>query len=69
MRRQIVLIIPLLAAMVSVLAFVGLNTVNAQNMSIPETNMTSLTNATSGNMTIGNTTSGNMTGPTNMTSP
>lgn len=61
MRRQIVLIIPLLAAMVSVLAIVGLNSVNAQNMSIPETNMTAgsdMTNATMG---------GNLTGSANMT--
>jgi hypothetical protein len=44
--------------MVSVLAVVGLNSVNAQNMSIPESNMTSGTNATMG---------GNMTGAGNMT--
>jgi hypothetical protein len=66
--------------MVSVLAVTGLNSVNAQNMSTPENNMTSATNATmdgnmtsgnmtSGNMTSGNMTSGNMVGPTNMTSP
>ena len=58
MRTQLVLIIPLLAAIVSVLAVVGLNSVNAQDMSIPETNMTSATNATMG---------GNMTGTGNMT--
>jgi hypothetical protein len=58
MRTQLVLIIPLLAAMVSVLAVVGLNSVNAQSMSIPESNMTSGTNATIG---------GNMTGAGNMT--
>jgi hypothetical protein len=69
MRKQLVLIIPILAVMIGMFAIVGLNSVNAQNMSIPETNYTGVTNATSGNMTIGNTTSGNMTGPTNMTSP
>ena len=58
MRTQLVLIIPLLAAMVSVLAIVGLNSVNAQNMSIPESNMTSGTNTTM---------DGNMTGAGNMT--
>jgi hypothetical protein len=58
MRTQLVLIIPLLAAMVSVLAVVGLNSVNAQNMSIPESNMTSGTNVTMGR---------NMTGTGNMT--
>jgi hypothetical protein len=58
MRTQLVLIIPLLAAMVSVLAVVGLNSVNAQSMSIPESNMTSGTNATM---------CGNMTGAGNMT--
>jgi hypothetical protein len=68
MRKQLVLIIPILAAMIGMIAIVGLNAVSAQNMSTPETNMT-IGNATSGNMTIGNATSGNMTGPTNMTSP
>lgn len=58
MRTQSVLIIPLLAAIVSVLAVAGLNSVNAQSMSIPESNMTSGTNATMG---------GNMTGAGNMT--
>ena len=38
------------------LAIVGLNSVNAQNMSPPESNMTG------GNITIGNITIGNMTG-------
>ena len=45
------------------IAIVGLNSVNAQNMSTPEGNMTS------GNATSGNATSGNMAGPTNMMSP
>ena len=54
--------------MIGMIAIVGLNSVNAQNMSTPEGNMTS-GNATSGNMTSGNATSGNMAGPTNMTSP
>jgi len=58
MRTQLVLIVPLLAAIVSVVAVAGLNSINAQNMSIPESNMTSLTNATIG---------GNMTGIENMT--
>lgn len=66
MRKQLLLIIPLLAAMVGMLAIVGLSSVNAQNMSTPETNMTG-GNATSGNMTSGNATSGNMAGPTNLT--
>ena len=51
MRREIVIIIPLLAAMVSLLAFVGLNSVNAQNMNTPDTNMaagSNMTNATMG---------------------
>ena len=57
MITQLILIIPLLAAMVSVLAVLGLNSVNAQNMSIQESNMTSGTNTTmDGNMTgAGNT--------------
>jgi hypothetical protein len=54
--------------MIGMIAIIGLNSVNAQNMSTPEGNMTS-GNMTSGNMTSGNMTSGNMTGPTNMTSP
>jgi len=68
MRKQLVLIIPILAAMIGMIAIVGLDSVNAQNMSTPETNMTG-GNATSGNMTGGNATSGNMTGSTNMTTP
>ncbi len=39
--------------MIGMFAIVGLNSVTAQNLSTPETNMTS----------------GNMVGPTNMTSP
>ena len=70
MRKQLVLIIPILAAVIGMLAIVGLNSVNAQNMSTPETNMTGGNVTMSGNMTSGNATmSGNMTGPTNMTSP
>ena len=67
MRKQLVLIIPILAAMISMIAMVGQNAVNAQNMSTPETNMTTGTNATMG----GNMTSGNISylGPTNMTTP
>jgi hypothetical protein len=69
MRKQLVLIIPILAAMIGILAIVGLNSANAQNMSTPETNMTGGNATMGGNMTGGNATmSGNMTGPTNMTS-
>ena len=46
MRKQLVLIIPVLAATIGMFTIVGLNTVNAQNMSTPETNMTSMTNMT-----------------------
>ena len=66
MRKQLVLIIPILAAMIGMFAIICLNSVNAQNMSTPESNMTG-GNTTIGNMTGGNV--GNMTGPTNMTSP
>ena len=67
MRKQLVLIIPILGAMIGMIAIVGLNSVNAQNMSTPETNMTGGTNETmDGNMTSGNAT---MSGATNMTSP
>jgi hypothetical protein len=78
MRTKLVLIIPLLASMIGMFAIVGVTSANAQNMSTPESNMTSMSNATmSGNMTGGNTTIGNMTGgnagnmtsPTNMTTP
>ena len=69
MRKQLVLIIPLIAAMIGMFAIVGLNSVNAQNMSTPETNMTGGNATMGGNMTSGNATSGNMTGPTNMKSP
>jgi hypothetical protein len=56
MRKQLVLIIPILAAMIGMFAIVGLSSVNAQNMSTPDVNMTG-----------GN--AGNMTTPTNMTTP
>ena len=73
MKKQLVLVIPILAAMIGMFAIAGLNSVTAQNMSTPETNYTSGTNMTNstmaGNMTSGNATSGNMAGPTNMTSP
>jgi hypothetical protein len=70
MKKQLVLIIPILASMIGMFAIVGLNSVNAQNMSTPETNMTGGNATMSGNMTGGNATmSGNMTGPTNMTTP
>jgi len=52
MRKQLVLIIPLLGAMVGMFAMVGVSSVNAQNMSTPESNMTGMSYATmSGNMT------------------
>ena len=66
MRTQLVLIIPLLAAILGILAIVGLNTVDA-NMTSSKGNYTSGTNAISGNMTSGNATSGNMAGITNLT--
>ena len=69
MRKQLVLAIPLLAAMIGMFAIVGLNSVNAQNMSAPETNMSSMSNATmDSNMTTGNATGGNMD-PLNITTP
>ena len=68
MRTQLVLVIPLIAAMIGMLAIVGLNTVDA-NMTSSESKYASETNATSGNMTGGNATSDNMAGPTNLTSP
>jgi len=70
MRKQLVLIIPLLAAMIGMFAIVGLNSVNAQNMSTPETNMTDGNATMGGNMTSGNANmGGDMTAQTNMTSP
>jgi hypothetical protein len=65
MRTKLVLVISLLAEMMGMFAIVGVTFANAQNMSTPETNMTS-GNATSGNMTSGNS---SYLGPTNMTSP
>jgi hypothetical protein len=61
MRTQLVLIIPLLGAMLGMLAIVGPNSVNAQNMSTPESNMTSGSSMT--NLIMG----GNKTGAGNMT--
>jgi hypothetical protein len=61
MRTHLVLIIPLLAAMLGMLAIVGLNSVNAQNMSTPESNMTSGSSMT--NLIMG----GNKKGAGNMT--
>ena len=53
-------------------AIVDLHSVNAQNMSTPETNMTSGTNMTNpamaANMTSGNATSG-IADPLNITTP
>jgi hypothetical protein len=48
MRKQLVLIIPIFAAMRGMFAIVGLNSVNAQNMSPPDSNMTG---GNAGNMT------------------
>ena len=56
MRKQLVLIVPILAAMIGMIATVGLNTANAQNMSTPETNMTSMSNSTMGEDMTGNMT-------------
>ena len=67
MRTQLVLIVPLLAGMIGMLAIVGLNTVDA-NMTSSESKYASETNATNGNMTNGNATSDNMAGATNLTS-
>jgi hypothetical protein len=69
MRKQLVLIIPLLAAMLGMLAIVGLNSVNAQNMSTPESNMTGGNYTMGGNMTSGNATNGNTADPLNITTP
>ena len=53
MRKQLILIIPILGAMIGMVTIFGLNSVNAQNMSTPETNMTGMTNMTmDGNMTV-----------------
>jgi hypothetical protein len=61
MTKQLVLIIPILAAMIGMFAIVGLNSVNAQNMSTPEANLTA--GSSMANLTMG----GNMTGAGNMT--
>ena len=63
MRRQVVFILPVLAAMVSLFAAIGISSANAQTMMGNETgtNMTSATNMT--NTTMG----GTMTGLENMT--
>ena len=63
MRKQLVLIIPILAAMIGMVAIVGLNSVDAQNMGTPETNMTA--GSSMANLTMG----GNMTGAGNETTP
>ena len=49
--------------MIGMVAIVGLNSVDAQNMSTPETNMTD--GASMANLTMG----GNMTGAGNETTP
>ena len=63
MRRQLVLILPVLAAVVSLFAAIGVSSANAQTMMGNETgtNMTSTTDMS--NATMG----GNMTGLENMT--
>jgi hypothetical protein len=60
MRRQVVLILPVLVAVVSLFAAIGVSSANAQSMMGNETgsNMTSMSNVTTG---------GNMTGLENMT--
>ena len=60
MRRQVVFILPVLVAVVSLFAAIGVSSANAQSMMGNETgsNMTSMTNATMG---------GTMTGLENMT--
>ncbi len=60
MRKQVVLILPVLAAVVSLFGAFGISSANAQVMMGNETgtNMTSMSNATMG---------GNMTGLENMT--
>lgn len=61
MITKTLVILPILAALISGLAFFSLNPITAQNMSTPETNMTAGTNMT--NATMG----GNVTGAINMT--
>ena len=56
MRKQLLLIIPVFAAMIGMIAIMGLNSVNAQNMSTPESNMTSMSNSTMGEDMTGNMT-------------
>lgn len=60
MRRQVVFILPVLVAVFSLFAAIGVSSTNAQSMMGNETgsNMTSMSNATMG---------GNMTGLENMT--
>ena len=60
MRRQVVFILPVLVAVVSLFAAIGISSANAQSMMGNETgsNMTSISNATMG---------GNMAGLENMT--
>jgi hypothetical protein len=71
MRRELLLVLPILAAVLSVLPLGSLNSVAAQNMTGNESMMTTnMTNATmGGNVTGGNVTGGNWTSPTNMTAP
>ena len=56
MRKQLLLIIPVFAAMIGMIAIMGLNSVNAQNMVPPESNMTSMSNSTMGEDMTGNMT-------------
>jgi hypothetical protein len=59
MRRQVVFILPVLAAVISLFAAIGISSANAQTMMGNETgtNVTNMSNATMG---------GNMTGLENM---
>ena len=60
MRRQVVIVLPVLVAVVSLFGAIGISSANAQTMMGNETgtNMTNMSNATMG---------GNMTGLENMT--
>ena len=56
MRKQLVLIIPILAAMMGMIAIVDLNSANAQTRITPESNITSMSNSTMGEDMTGNMT-------------
>lgn len=67
MRKEIIFILPVLAAMISLVAAVGITSVNAQNMTGNETGTDVTVGANMTNATVG----GNMTDIDNMstTSP